>query len=278
MIEANNTIVFKNIMPLKGLELTKVRIKFPDKMSSKIGEQVLIPAFGTFESGYSTTACALEQFSEKNPAFSDIYSRLIDFRVGFEDKSKLMGRNLTFLLPIRDTAAYALENNAGEVAARLYALAAQISKDEPIDVLNSGLALLSINNNKAALSRFDDLLEKDSKNDAAWQGRYRALAQMNRWSELPKPLPVLDDLKLEHMTLPADLDLSHASLKNSLFYDVQMSGVDLRGADLSGSMIIESKIKGSHLKGANLKDTYIRDVDFSGTDVGGTSSGHGEKK
>ena len=268
-IDPSGIVRFKAIFPLKGIELSKANVRYPSDRRPEIGAPVLVAAFGTFETGYSTTTCLIEQYSPKSPSFENLQSEIFKFRSGFEERSRQMGENLTFLLPIRDTANYALDNKAGEVAARLYLLATTISKDEEIDVLKQGRALLLINSNKLALSRFDDILEKDGQNQAAWQGRYLALAQMNRWSELPFPRPSLTGLTLLDLILPKKLNLEGTDLRQGMWRNIKADGIQAKGANFSGSMIVESRFSGSDFRGADFRGAYLRDVDFRGSRLEG---------
>ena len=129
--------------------------------------------------------------------------------------------------------------------------------------------MLSINNNKLALSRFDDILEKDGQNQAAWQGRYLALAQMNRWSELPLPRPSLTGLTLLDLILPKKLNLEGTDLRQGTWRNIKADDIQAKGANFSGSMIVESRFSGSDLRGADFSGAYLRDVDFRGSRLEG---------
>lgn len=265
-IEAGGWLVFSDVRSLYGVELKTPRVWLSahalSQLSIKRGGRLLVAAVGDFEHGYAAEACVIEQLNKSAEAI-DRYLTLFFLK---RQESSLaqsgVGLDYSRLIPLRKAAQQELADGSAELARRFFSRAASISKGQDIDKIGEGQAYLRLGQSKLALSSFDDVLEKDSKNSAAWAGRYQALMQMARFSELPPKLPDMPHLALFGVTLPATVDLSGRNLSQSWWRGVTAKGAQLSGANLQGSFILESNFNGADLRGANLAGATLRDSSF----------------
>lgn len=264
--EAGGWLVFSDVRSLYGVELQTPRVWFaPQALSQlrvKIGSRLLVAAVGDFEHGYVAETCVVEQLNKSVDA-TDRYMTLFFLK---RQESLLaqsgVGIDYSRLIPLRKAAQQELARGSAELARRFFTRAASISRGQDVDKIGEGLAYLRLGQSKLALSSFDDVLEKDNQNSGAWAGRYQALMQMARFSELPAKLPDLPNLALFGVTLSESLDLSQRDLSQSWWRGVTAKGAKLSGANLQNSFILESNFNGADLRGANLAGATLRDTSF----------------
>jgi hypothetical protein len=265
-VTAQGWVRFSNTTPLHGVDLSTPRVFFSaGEDRPKIGQKLLVVAVGDYDNGYAVDPCIIQQANASPKQQDYVATQFFKMRIIGQALQSATGRNFVQLLPLRKAAQYELEQGSAELARRLYSRAVEVSRGEAVDRLGEGRAYLRLGQSKLALSSFDDVLEKDSKNSLAWAGRYQALMQMGRFSELPAKLPDLPNLALFGVTLPASLDFAGRNLSQSWWRGVTAKGAKLSGANLQNSFILESNLneadlRGANLTGATLRDTSLKDV------------------
>jgi len=228
-----------------------------------LSETYYIMAYGSYESGYYTDKCALSRVNGESANrdkvmffLSHHYMKIESFlqENGFGDM-----QNLTWL---RKVAKFYLDEYSPEQAQRYYRHAAIVSRESILDLEGEGEAYLQMGMARQALNRFDDVLEKNNTDPEAWSGRYRALALMGRWDELPGDKPNLAGMVWRQAKLSADL--SSPNLTRSWWTQIDAAGRKLTGADFSKSELSVVSFKGADLTGVNFSKSRLFDVDFTG--------------
>lgn len=304
---------FARATVLKGLRVHRpvVALNAPDgdptcTAGIDVEKDYLVLARGNFDTGYYTDFCLLNQANASPEARQkiQIYFDLQKMaEAPFEGK---VGRQMADLLALRAYVNYLLAQMNPEVALKMSERAIEVSGSSWIDVANLGDAYLLLERPQLALQKFDDILEIQPQNQSGWGGRYRALAQMGRWNELPAekanlarlflrktslgiPLPGadlnhawLEQVKAEGHNLAAanfsdarliHVDLSHAALAGANFSKASVRATSLRGADLrnsnfSGSVLDGVDLTGSKLDGADFSGADLTKCDLTGVDLG----------
>lgn len=222
----------------------------------------LVFAYGNYESGYYTDKCAIDVSTDAT-LLDKIMLRLGIYNYQLEAFLQKTGYiDMQSLTRVRDVAAFYLEMHSSEQAMRYYKQATLLSRGSVIDLQGEGEGYLQLGMAREALTRFDDVLEKDNTRQAAWSGRYKALALMGRWSELPQDKVNLTGFEWQRAKLGADL--ANPVLAKSWWVQIDAGGRKLTGADFSGAVLTSVSFKGSDLTGANLSNAKLFDVDFTG--------------
>lgn len=225
-------------------------------------QMYFVLAQGFYDSGYYTDKCLMDMANtpgvlhDQLSGLAAIYSLK---QQGFIDTlGPVDMRNLTYL---RKVAAFFLQQHSAEQALRYYRYAVDVSRGSLPDLQGEGEAWLMLGQGREALTRFDDVLEKDNTRQNAWGGRYRALALMNRWSELPEK-PNLTGFEWQRGELKSDL--ANALLSKAWWVQVKAEGRKLTGNDFSHAELSVVSFKGSDLSGSNFSNARLFNVDFTG--------------
>ena len=288
--QPDNITMFLPDVYYKGVELSRPFIanNRPDgapacAMKFELNKSYEIFAYGTYETGYYTDACLAHEVTAGTPANRSRVDMLLRLRVdsAFDLMSHFVDTEKGGMIEIekvRIKAQQQLLMNNPELAMRLYAHAAQMSRNSPVDLLGQGKAALKLMMATFALERFDDVLENDSANKEAWSGRYQALALLNRWAELPEEKANLSGLYLRRGAVRASLkapvfaggwwdevDASdsafpQADFTKMLLTDVLFVRANLDGADFTGTQMRNVDLRGANLKSAKLAGMHTQGV------------------
>jgi hypothetical protein len=273
--QPENITAFRVTGAIKGVHLVKPRIanNAPDgdpacAAEFLLGQRYDIMVFGTYESGYYTDACNSQHAEKGNikllmQMFTMRAKNALDLVLATPDLSKLEGLELVDVRK-RGEAHLRLENF--EMALRMYARAAQVSRNSWVDLLGQGKAYLKLMMATLALERFDDVLEKKPENKEAWSGRYQALALLDRWKELPAKAD-LTGFWWRNTKLSSDLD---APIFAAGWWDlIDASGRKLAGANFNAAVLTSVNFNGADLTDVSFENARLREVDFSGANLTG---------
>lgn len=232
----------------------------------EIGQTYLVVTRGTYEDGYYTDKCLVSQMADSK--FSDEVWKKILLK---ELKRQLLPRSVypEDLVAMRALAKFYLDSHSPEVAEGVYRAAGVISRGSVIDEAGRGESFLLLGMGREALAAFDNVLEKEANNEQAWWGRYRALALLNRWAELPPSKALLNNLELRYTTLSADLD--QPLFKYVWWYVVDASARKFSGADFTEARLVGVNFSKADLAQANFTKAVLRDVDFTGANLSGAN-------
>lgn len=235
----------------------------------EIGKDYFIVARGNYDAGYSTDYCALAQ-ANSDPA--EQQKLMFQFSLGVIAGNGVLSQvdySMKDLEALRGYVKFLLDSMNPEPALQMAKRAIEVSQSSWIDVGNMGEAFLQLYLPRQALEKFDDVLEVNTDNQDAWRGRYRALAQMGRWSELPAEGAKLSHLILRDATLP--VNLKDADFSKSWLDHVVAENRTLTGADFSEARLVHVSFAGATLTGANFTKTHLRAVNLRGVDLSGIS-------
>lgn len=233
------------------------------------GKDYFIVARGSFDSGYSTDYCALAQANSDPVAQQKLMAQFSLGVIAGNGVLSSIDYEMKDLAALRNYVNFLLASMNSELALQMSKRAIEVSQSSWIDVVGMGEALLQLYQPRQALEKFDDVLEVNTDNQDAWRGRYRALAQMNRWSELPAEGTKLSHLVLRDTSVP--VDLKNADFSKSWLEHVNAEKRNLTGANFSESRLVHVGFAGAGLSGANFTKARLRAVDFRGVDLSGVS-------
>lgn len=236
----------------------------------EVGKDYLVVAHGSYESGYATDLCMMTQANGDDVerqklmylfSLQIIAGGGVQGAIGFEMKD---------LEALRKYINFLLDSQNPEPALLMSQRAAEISRNSRIDVASMGEAYLQLYLPKLALEKFDDVLEVQSTNQDAWSGRYRALAQLGRWNEMPGG----EGMRLSHLLLRGGEiggDFKSADFSQSWLEHVSAENRNLTGADFTQSLLAHVNFSGATLSGANFSKARLRAVNLRGVDLSGVN-------
>lgn len=271
---------FRDRQIFKGVQLTTpvVANNRPDGDSDcafqfMMPVKYLVVAYGSYDAGYYTDKCIMDQ---ANGADAKARDHIMAYagRYFLEQQNyigSLGPTDMRDLIYLRKSAAFYLQQHSAEQALSFYKYATDVSRGSLPDLQGQGEAQLQLGNARDALTRFDDVLEKDNTRQDAWQGRYRALALMGRWSELPEK-PDLTGLEWQRSELKSDL--LNAVLSKAWWVDIKADGRKLTGNDFSNAELSVVSFRNSDLTGSNFSNARLFDVDFTGATLKDTNFDH----
>mgnify|MGYP000924592989 FL=1 len=233
-------------------------------------------AYGSFDTGYYTDKCLMARLNTEGPDRDRI---LFFLSMHFMKIESFLQENgigqMQSLNWLRKMGNFYLEQNSPEQAQRYFRHAAIISRNSVLDLQGEGESFLQLQMGRQALTRFDDVLEKDSTRQDAWQGRHKALALLGRWSELDEEKIDLTGFVWRNGTLAADLDApvftkawwmmvkaDGRKLVKADFSRAELSAVSFKGADLTGADFRKARLYGVDFSGATLKDAVLTGVNY----------------
>ena len=268
-----NKVSFELISEIKGGRYINPKI-FPNRPGAdascraefSIGQQYTIVTRGTYAEGYYTDKCLFSQMADSK------FAEEVVRRIVLKDiKRNQLPRSVypEDLVAMRALAKFYLDSHSPEVAEGVYRAAGAISRGSVIDEAGQGESFLMLGMGSDALTLFDNVLEKEPNNEQAWWGRYRALALLNRWSDLPPSKALLNNLELRYTTLPADLD--QPVFKYVWWYVVDATARKFPGADFTEARLVGINFSKADLSQANFTKAVLRDVDFTGANLSGTN-------
>ena len=236
------------------------------KAEFTIGEKYAVVTQGTYLDGYYTDKCIVAQLADSK--FADEVGRQILLQ---NLKRQQIPRSVypEDLVAMRALAKFYLDSHSPEVAEGVYRAAAEISRGSVIDEAGRGESFLLLGMGRDALTAFDNVLEKEANNEQAWWGRYRALALLNRWSELPPSKALLNNIELRYTTLSADLD--QPIFKYVWWYVVDASARKFPGANFTEARLVGVNFSKADLAKADFTKAVLRDVDFTGANLAGAN-------
>ncbi len=227
-----------------------------------LGQEYFVIAQGNNDSGYYTDKCMMDLMNTKNAERNRL---LVLFSSSFYRKERFLaemkGLDVRDIRALRKLGDFLLKEHRSEEALGYFRQSLRTSRGSVIDSEGMGEAYLQMGLSRAALRRFDDALEKDNSRRPAWLGRYRALAQLGRWSEIPKSDRDLS--RLELMDRPIAVDLAGAKLAKSWFVYVDVAAVDFSEVDFSEANLTNTRFNGTNLQRAKFYAAFLYNVDLS---------------
>ena len=264
--------VFRGVEIYRGANLNKPTIATNRPGGDPACEVKFLPqrnytviARGTYETGYYTDECMLRQLQEGGRERGQKILAMAALQRLQAQQGTGGGGDLG-AVAARKYGSALLAIHDSEMALLMFRRAAALSNNAPEDSIGQGEALLQLGRPREGLGFFDDVLEKDGANKRAWSGRYRALAQMTRWIELPEQAD-MTGLELEGATLSADL--VKPVFRSAWWQHVNAEGRKLVGADFSGSLLSHVNFSGADLSGAVFARVKGRDINLSGANLTG---------
>ncbi len=261
----------------KGVELMSpvIALNYAEGEAScvadvEVGKDYFVVARGSYDSGYATDFCMMTQANgddAERQSLMNLFS--LQFIAGSGMRGGI-GYEMKDLEALRKYVNFLLESRNPEPALLMSQRAAEVSRNSRIDVATMGEAYLQLYLPKLALEKFDDVLEIQSTNQGAWGGRYRALAQLGRWSEIPVGAGVsFSNLLLRGGEIGGDF--TSADFSKSWLEHVSAENRNLTGADFSQSFLAHVNFSGATLSGANFSKARLRAVNLRGVDLSGVS-------
>jgi uncharacterized protein YjbI with pentapeptide repeats len=259
----------------KGVELMKpvIALNHSEGDAScvaevEVGKDYLVVARGSYDSGYVTDFCMMNQANNDIERQKLMYFFSLQIIAGSGVQGAI-GYEMKDLEALRNYIKVLLDSMNPEPALLMSQRAAEVSRNSRIDVATMGEAYLQLYLPKLALEKFDDVLEVQSTNQEAWSGRYRALAQLGRWSEVPGERVNLSRLLLRGGEIGGDFKF--ANFSKSWLEHVSGENRNLTGADFTQSLLAHVNFSGATLTGANFSKARLRAVNLRGVDLSGVN-------
>ena len=260
----------------KGVELMKpvIALNYAEGDAScaadvEVGKDYLVVARGSYDSGYATDLCMMTQANGDDVERQKLmYLFSLQFIAGSGVQGAI-GYEMKDLEALRNYVKFLLDSRNPEPALLMSQRAAEVSHNSRIDVATMGEAYLQLYLPKLALEKFDDVLEVQSTNQEAWSGRYRALAQLGRWNEMPNEGVRLSRLLLRGGEIGGDFKSSDFS--RSWLDHVSAENRNLTKADFTQAVLTHVNFSGATLSGANFSKARLRAVNLRGVDLSGVS-------
>jgi len=301
---------------MKGLRVLKpvIALNQPNglpgcKVTFEPEKTYAVLAMGNFDDGYYTDACLQRQLNENDDQKRKVAQLMGPIYHEAQDMLRVLQQDPMQLGQSENLAKTYMRGNDPEAALGQYVYLTEATADPLPYILGQGEAMIMLGPLKAkeALSRFDDVIEKQPDNQQAWSGRYRALALLGRWNELPATANI-SRITLTHASLNADLqslNLTESTIEDTSAKDRQLNGADLTavnmrrsdfrnaglanakmarmrssqsdfsganltGADMTFSRLINVSLRGANLEGVDLTGAQLDGVDFTGANLKGT--------
>lgn len=236
----------------------------------EVGKDYFVVARGSYDSGYETDFCTMTQANGDDAERQNLMSLFSLQFIAGSGVQGAIGYEMKDLEALRRYVNFLLDSRNPEPALLMSQRAAEISRNSRIDVATMGEAYLQLYLPKLALEKFDDVLEIQSTNQEAWSGRYRALAQLGRWNEIPVGAGVsFSKLLLRGGEIGGDF--KSADFSKSWLEHVSSENRNLTGADFTQAILIHVNFSGSTLSGANFSKARLRAVNLRGVDLSGVN-------
>jgi len=272
----NGTAVFMPSAYMKGMRTLRPTISLnrpggDPKCEAKFSPQgkYAVFAMGNFDDGYYTDACLQRQLNESDDQQRQVAQILGPVYHEAEPLVMKLRMEPSDLVSAQKLADVYTRGNDPEPALGQYTYLAELATDPLPYYMGQGEAMLRLGPSKAkdALGRFDDVLEKQPDNQQAWRGRFRALALLERWSELPLSGANVSQVLLTHTAMKAELH--GLNLSESILEDFAATGSNLPGLDLTATSVRRADFRNTVLTQAVFKRVRLSQSDFSGADLSG---------